>query len=828
MPTGAGKCHPAGTSLILHNGNPINVEDVRAGDLLMGPDSLPRRVTSTNRGHGDIYRITPEAGPSWQCNYHHVLTLARNPDKLSQNAHRLRDTIDVPLADYLDQRNVLAGRYQLFQPPSVQFPRNAASGARQPLDPYTLGTFLATGAVGDNPLALNLAGRPTLAAAHAFPAPPELAAAGYRPKGDSATAALRSLRLLQLPPDRRFVPRSYRTATPSQRLEILAAFIDAAGDADSQGHSFTTRNPRLTRDLLFIARSLGFRATANRHPTGPPTSSQISITGPNHLIPCRVPRNCVPERASRQSPLLQEFDVSLLGQDHYYGFTLDGDGRYLLENFTVTHNTVSFAEIARRAVQKNRPVSIIVHRQELITQSANAVHRQTGIEPGIVWSSRREWDRPITIISHGTIQVAEPPPNFRPHILILDEAHHATADGWQHAIQLINPRYLIGFTATPFRQDREPLFPKPFAKIIRPITPQELIDLGILCPAVIESPIVTDAATGLPLPPNRASNLPAVYLKAINHALARGKSKIILFVSGTQSLTPLQVIDATCALLNARGISAGAIRDGMNASDRAGVIRRFQNNASASVICNYMALTEGFDAPEVDCVIVGRTTQSESTIIQMIGRGLRQFPSKSECLVINYTGRTDMEDIIHYWRIDEPKPENQPAIRDKPLRTPKELSQLSTQFTLELGPVNHDQAAYPWFRPFPTRPLMALAVCGPQGASDTYVTIEPDRNDLWATATVSLHSSGPSPVSVNRKSGLTAQEAAANVRAALGPTAPSILRSAPWRQKPASTQQITAYRSATKNDPPDGITAGEASDAIAAARFALRKLQKLI
>lgn len=490
--------------------------------------------------------------------------------------------------------------------------------------------------------------------------------------------------------------------------------------------------------------------------------------------------------------------------------------------------TVTFAEITRRAVAKRRAVAIIVHRQELIEQSANAIRRQTGIEPGIVWSNLRQWDRPITIISHGTIQLAHPPRSFRPDILILDEAHHATAEGWQAAISLLDPSILLGFTATPFRQDREPLYPKPFAKIIRPITPQELIDLGVLCPAVIESPIVTDAATGLPLPPNRAANLPAVYLKAVNHALARGKTKVILFVSGTQDRTPLQVIDQTCTLLNARGIPAGAIRDGMNAVERRHVISRFQNTPSASVICNYMALTEGFDAPEVDCVIVGRTTQSESTIIQMIGRGLRQYPSKKECLVINYTGRSDMDDIIHYWRIDEPKTPQQPALRDNPVRTPKELSQLSTQFTLELNPINHDQATYPWFRPFSTRPLMALAVSSANGASDTYVTIEPERDDSWSAATVSLLTSGPSPISISRKKGLTAKEAASYVKSALGPQAPSIMRSAPWRQRPASDPQITAYRSLTGAAPPDALTAGEASDVIAVQRFSRRKLDKII
>ena len=301
--------------------------------------------------------------------------------------------------------------------------------------------------------------------------------------------------------------------------------------------------------------------------------------------------------------------------------------------------TFTFAEICRRILVRGRQVAIIVHRQELIEQSANAVFNQTGVAPGIVWGKKRQWDRPIVIISHGTIQREQPPNWFKPILLILDEAHHAAADGWKRAVDVVGADYLIGFTATPFRQDREPLFPEPFEQIIRPVTPQELIDLGVLCPATIESPMVTDAATGLPLPPNRAANLPSIYLKAVQHALGQGREKIIVFVSGTQDKSPMHIIDESVILLNSRGITAGAIREGMSSNARREAVKRYRAATGASALISYMALTEGFDASETDCVVIGRTTKSESTIIQMIGRGLRQHPGKLDCLVINYTGR---------------------------------------------------------------------------------------------------------------------------------------------------------------------------------------------
>ena len=772
MPTGAGKCHPAGTMVLLYNGESKAVEDITTNHQLMGPDSQPRNVLSTNTGYGPIVEIRPHQGQPWRCNDDHILTLVRTPTPTTGDP-----TVNISVKEYLLKPWYWKHSHQLFHAGPIEFPQATHSGTTRTTTPYMLGIQLS----------------------HAEPA------AGHT-----------------------FIPQPYLVSTREDRLELLAGLIDSNGRLDHTWYTYVTKSRQLAQDIAYLARSLGMAAILKPGTADGAACWTISITSPTANIPCRLHHQQAPSKQPEQHPARTAFSIARLGPDRYYGFTLDQDGRYLLDDFTVTHNTITFAEIARRAVQRGNTVSIIVHRQELIKQSAEAVLRQSGIQPGIVWGASREWDKPITIISHGTIQRTTPPPEFRTKILILDEAHHATADGWQHAIELLQPRSLIGFTATPFRQDREPLHPKPFSKIIRPITPQELINLGILCPAVIESPIVTDAATGLPLPPNRASNLPAIYLKAVNHAISQGKSKIILFVSGTQTRTPLQIIDDTCYLLNSRGITAGAIREGMNVSTRQGVVERFKAVPSASVIVNYMALTEGFDAKQVDCIIVGRTTDSESTIIQMIGRGLRHWPSKKDCLVINFTGRSDMEEIIHYWRIDEPKEKQKPAIRDKPLYTAKELSQLSMQFTVALNPVNHEQAAYPWFRPFPSRPLMALSVCGPQGASDTYITIEPDRNDRWNASTVSLHTAGPSPISVTRQSGLDAQQAATFVKRTLGPQAPTIMRSAPWRQRPASAPQVRTYQALTQLPPPEDITSGEASDVIAEQRFTRRNLDKII
>ena len=144
----------------------------------------------------------------------------------------------------------------------------------------------------------------------------------------------------------------------------------------------------------------------------------------------------------------------------------------------------------------------------------------------------------------------------------------------------------------------------------------------------------------------------------------------------------------------------------------------FSNAPGAAVLVNYATLTEGTDLPRIDCVIIGRHTDSENTIIQMIGRGLRKHPDKRDCLVLDYTGRPDMDDIIHYWRLDGLKESRNRAKRKRaPGLSRDELMELATEFPNQLSPMDTTRTRYPWFSPFPGRPLLALALWSGAGQS---------------------------------------------------------------------------------------------------------------
>ena len=492
--------------------------------------------------------------------------------------------------------------------------------------------------------------------------------------------------------------------------------------------------------------------------------------------------------------------------------------------------TVMFSEAIRRALQKGALSDILVHREELLIQSRDTVAAMTGVTPGIVWRDRKEWDAPVRVLAHGTVLRADglPPDVRRPDILFVDEAHHATAPGWKAVIEQLNPRWLVGFTATPFRQDKTPLTPDPFEHIIQSVTPGELIEMGLLVPPVVVSPGVSDPK-GEPQSIGKACNLPQIYLQAVRHALQDGRSKIILYVSATPSMSPTEVGHATRSLLHNAGIPTGLIHEKMSSQEREAARRAFQLRPTA-VLCNFMTLTEGFDSPAVDCVILGRATGSESTLIQMIGRGLRLHENKQDCLVIDFTGRTDVHDVINYWRLDGPKGESD---RDKRTRsnevTEQDLNDLETAFPRVISGLAETTADYPWLQPFPGRRCRMLRLWDPtvKTGGDRYIVTEPTLDRQWQVTNISIPRNRGAVQTVTR-AGLTSLDAAQSVLDALGDRQNLYRRDAPWRRQTASAAQRRYWRRLHDCDPPDDLTCGDASDAIATMSFRERISPRLI
>jgi ATP-dependent DNA helicase DinG len=335
-------CHVAGQPILLYDGSIKLVEDVAVGDRLMGPDG-PRTVLALARGEQETVEVRPLKGKPWRVNLDHILTLVRcDNDRV----------IDVRVREWLDWSRSQKALHKLFRA-AVDF---RPSRSPLPLDPYFLGVLLGDGTLGYGGLAITKGDEPIVAVAHEQAAAHGMtvrtrgithhlsgrAANGRNPIIDK----LRALDLFPSGSADKFIPDIYKTAKATHRLELLAGLLDTDGSLTGGScYDFVSKSERLAEDLAFVARSLGFAAYVksrlSRCQTGHEgTYYRLTVSGETSRIPCRIPRKKAPARRQNKDVCRVGFDAVRTGSaEPYFGFSLDGDGRYLLGDFTVTHNT---------------------------------------------------------------------------------------------------------------------------------------------------------------------------------------------------------------------------------------------------------------------------------------------------------------------------------------------------------------------------------------------------------------------------------------------------------------------------------------------------------
>ena len=316
--------------------------------------------------------------------------------------------------------------------------------------------------------------------------------------------------------------------------------------------------------------------------------------------------------------------------------------------------TVIMAHYISDLRRQGKSVAVMAHTKELVDQSQETIQAVTGERVGRVQAETKEWDRPVTVISHGTV-VDSPdrriPRDFRPDVLIIDEAHHSAAEGFQDIIGALEPEKLVGFTATPYRADDKSLG-STYQRTISRVTTEDLLDKGYLVPPSIVDVDLrgTDKA---PRRINEAGNLPDLYAQGISHAAASGRNKILVFVSGSEDNKPTEVVQDTTDRLKALGYRSGEVTANTSPAERERAVSRFQRS-SRGVLINYGTLNEGFDAPSTDAIVLGRNVGSDGTLQQIIGRGMRPDPQgrKADVLVVNYSDRkaADIDSLIRCGR----------------------------------------------------------------------------------------------------------------------------------------------------------------------------------
>ena len=358
---GAGKCLEPGTPVMCSDGSVIPAEEVKVGDQLMGPDSKPRTVLSLSQGRGKLYRVVPTKGDSWVCNDAHILTLkgrgfyanqirdVRIEDVIEQGKRYSRGTSDIP--------------WKLFRTP-IEFQEQET-----PIDPYLLGLWLGDGTFGEaaisNPEPEILEWLHKWAAANGYGVT-VLAQRGCDritfTRGGNANPLRRYLRSFST----KIIPDEYMRNSRSHRFALLAGLLDTDGHYRKY-FEIVQKGKTLAKQIVYLARSLGLAAYL-KEKKGTIKSIgfegiyyRVSISGELNEIPCIVERKKPLPRKIAKDALVTGFEIEDAGVGEYRGFELSGDGRFLLGDFTVTHNstTCTITKIIHYLC-KNRNLRILI------------------------------------------------------------------------------------------------------------------------------------------------------------------------------------------------------------------------------------------------------------------------------------------------------------------------------------------------------------------------------------------------------------------------------------------------------------------------------------
>lgn len=324
-----------------------------------------------------------------------------------------------------------------------------------------------------------------------------------------------------------------------------------------------------------------------------------------------------------------------------------GVQRTLLVLPTGCGKTIVFAKISEDCVKRGERVLILAHRGELLEQAADKIHKACNLNCAVEKAEETSLGSfyRITVGSVQTLMRESRLARFLPDYfdtIIIDEAHHAVSDSYQRILQHFSGAKVLGVTATPDRGDMKNLG-QVFDSLAYEYTLPRAIREGYLCPIkALTIPLDLDL-TGVSVQAGdfRAADLDTAldpYLYQIADEMLRNCSdrKTVVFLPLVKTSQKFRDI------LNERGFHAAEVNG--NSDDRAEILRDF-DDGKYNVLCNSMLLTEGWDCPSVDCVIVLRPTKVRGLYCQMVGRGTRLSPGKKDLLLLDFLWHTQRHEL---------------------------------------------------------------------------------------------------------------------------------------------------------------------------------------
>jgi ATP-dependent helicase IRC3 len=485
-----------------------------------------------------------------------------------------------------------------------------------------------------------------------------------------------------------------------------------------------------------------------------------------------------------------------------------GVRRQVLALPTGTGKTVVFAEVIRR---RGGRALVLVHRDELLTQAVDKL-AVVGLTAGVVKAERDEVDTPVVVASVQTLsrtkRLDRLPLGFR--TVVVDECHHAAADTYQRVLARVEsvdpPPLVVGVSATPERADGIPLegFEVVYRRQLR-----EMIAAGYV--SDLRAVQVRLAGADYGQLHTRAGDFIEAETEAMLLDAAAPEHAVQAYRDHAKDrralvFTPtVKVAHAMADAFAEAGVPAATIDAETPLVERREILAAFRRGP-VRVIANCAVLTEGFDEPLIDCVIVARPTKSKVLYTQMIGRGTRKVPVKDDCLIVDLVGATERHDLMTVDRVL--------GVPARALRQRGAVAAIAEQEAQAEGGAAGERLVAQAVDLFARRPMhwvraggrfaLSLGTAGtlvllPAGTGWRAVVRSRDGIKLLGDRLPLEYAQGAAE-DYARKAG---------ARALVDPAAP-------WRMAPATDRQLAALRRAGLPSR-SGVTRGEASDLLSAA-----------
>ena len=355
LDSGGGKCFGPDVEILMFDGSRKIAKNIVIGDLIMGPDSQPRRVERLTSGIAPMYKVTPTKGKPFTCNGKHMLPLKTT----SKSYKHLEGNIQVE--DYMEQTNGFRQAMKMWRT-GVDFSSKDAT-----IDPYLVGLWLGDGFSHQNGICV-CNHEPEIKKwldgycdkkGYGKRIEDGSGCINYFMTNDNRKDAqglvdLKTVREMCLVKNgisqekRKYVNKHFLTASRKSRLELLAGLLDADGHLHHGYFEILVKSNQLADGVVFLAQSLGFQATTRIKKTNSPMDKthhlyyhRINISGNVSEIPTKVKKKIASERKQVKNLLRVGFTVEQIDAGEYYGFEVSGnDHLIMLGDFTVSHNCI--------------------------------------------------------------------------------------------------------------------------------------------------------------------------------------------------------------------------------------------------------------------------------------------------------------------------------------------------------------------------------------------------------------------------------------------------------------------------------------------------------